>query len=97
MSVIVISEYTCKECMGEQFIEFCRKAFPDTRKFKGCESIRLSVDLENPRLLVMTQQWVSKECHQEYLRFRMNDGTQEEVNSMCVGRPIIRYLNLTNT
>ena len=96
MSCIIIAEFRCKPGRAEDFIELCRANYPGTRNYDGCEYISLSVDHDDENTLVMTEQWVSREHHRIYSKFRENDGTAEIITPMLMVKPTFRYLDLTD-
>ena len=96
MSCIIIAEFRCKPGRAKDFIELCRANYPATRNYDGCEYISLSVDHDDENTLVMTEQWVSREHHRIYSKFRENDGTAEIITPMLMVKPTFRYLDLTD-
>ncbi len=96
MSCIIIAEFRCKPGRAKDFIELCRANYPGTRNYDGCEYISLSVDHDDENTLVMTEQWVSREHHRIYSKFRENDGTAEIITPMLMVKPTFRYLDLTD-
>ena len=96
MSVKVIAEFNCSEGNADKFIHICRDAFPETRKYEGCEGIDISIDEDDENRLVMTENWTSKEHHQAYLKFRTEEGTLEKLGALLSGLPKFSYFNLTD-
>jgi len=96
MSVKVIAEFNCSEGNADKFIQVCRNAFPETRKYAGCEGIDISIDEDDGNHLVMTENWTSKEHHQAYLKFRTEEGTLGKLKGLLSGPPKFSYFNLTD-
>ena len=55
MSCLVIVEFLCKEGRSPEFIDMCRRNYPVTRSYDGCNYVFLSVDKENENSLIMVE------------------------------------------
>ena len=94
MTTRVIAEFNCADGNAEKFAQMARELFPETRLFDGCESIDISIDTDDEKRLVMTENWTSKEHHQAYLAFETEDGTLAKLGALLSGPPEFSYLTL---
>ena len=96
MSCLVIVEFLCKEGRSPEFIDMCRRNYPVTRSYDGCNYVFLSVDKENENSLIMVEEWESREHHQNYVSFRENDGTADFMEPLLADSPKVRYFDKTD-
>ena len=72
----VIIELTFKEGEISKQIELVNG--PDglqvTAKRKGFVGVDLSIDMDNPNRMILTETWETKEDHGEYMKFRESEG-----------------------
>jgi quinol monooxygenase YgiN len=83
MSVKVVLEFHLKpDAVGEVKASF-REVLPDTRAFKGCENISVMQSQEDPNLLVILEQWDTRESYEAYYKWRSDTGTIAMINGLC--------------
>ena len=97
MTVSVLVEGTLKNGDRESFTASPKENFQVTRTFAGFQMIDLTYNVENPYNWVITELWDSKECYEKYLQFRQEDGTFDEVVSVCVNLPSVRIFDIVDT
>jgi quinol monooxygenase YgiN len=72
----VIADFTFKEGEISKQIEVVNG--PDglqvTAKRKGFIGIDLSIDMDNPNRMILTETWETREDHGEYMKFRESEG-----------------------
>ncbi len=91
MTVQVILELNVKP----EEIENCRKWFstnlPDTRGKKGCVSLVMVQNQDDPSNLMVLEQWDTKEDYENYLGWRGERGDMEVLGGMVASEPSIRF------
>ena len=72
----VIIDFTFKEGEISKQIEVLNG--PDglqvTAKRKGFVGVDLSIDMDNPNRMILTETWETREDHGEYMKFRESEG-----------------------
>ena len=96
MTVKVTFELKMQDGKTEEMIDLAREAFPTTRKYDGCKQIDISVGQDDPTLVIMTEEWESKEKHQAYVQFRTEDGTIPKIAALLAAEPKMSYYDLTD-
>jgi quinol monooxygenase YgiN len=96
MTVKVTFELNMQEGKTEAMIDIAREAFQTTRKYDWCKQIDISVGQDDPTLVIMTEEWESKEKHQAYVQFRTEDGTIGKIGELLAGPPKMSYYDLTD-
>ena len=90
--VFVVLELVVKpECVDE-LREMLKAALPDTRSYDGCHGVTGFVN-EDGRTMLFTERWTSKSHYVQYLAWRTENGTLEQVIGLCAGPPSIRYFD----
>tara|TARA_B110000285_G_scaffold165778_1_gene185197 strand:- start:2028 stop:2321 length:294 start_codon:yes stop_codon:yes gene_type:complete len=96
MTCKVIAEWNMKDGKAADLVEDCRGLFPVTRTFDGCIMIDVSIAQDDQNLVIMTEEWASKEHHLAYMKFRTEDGTVANIMPMLTGAPKFTYLELSD-
>ena len=94
MSVSVLLEGVLKEGLVDEFVGICKGAYPVTRAYDGCQGINLTLNVDDPKNYVMTEVWDSKEHYEQYLAFRTEDGTVDNITGMSEEGPVIRIFDI---
>ena len=94
MPVSVLLEGVLKEGLVNEFVEICKGAYPVTRAYDGCQGINLTLNVDDPKNYVMTEVWDSKEHYEQYLAFRTEDGTVDNLTGMSEEGPVIRIFDI---
>ena len=97
MTVSVLLEGFLKEGERDGFTALLTEKFKVTRTFDGFQTIDLTYNVEDPSNWVITELWDTKEEYQKYLQFRQEDGTLNEVASVCRGAPSVRIFDIVET
>jgi quinol monooxygenase YgiN len=97
MTVSVLLEGFLKEGERDGFTALLTEKFKVTRTFDGFQTIDLTYNVEDPSNWVITERWDSKEDYQKYLQFRQEDGTLDEVASVCRDAPSVRIFDIVET
>ena len=82
MTVSVLLEGQLIEGARDGFTALLTEKFKLTKTFKGFQKIDLTYNVEDANNWVITELWDSKEIP-KYLQFRQEDGTLDEVASIC--------------
>ena len=76
MACRVIADFTLKEGEIGKIIQFGEgaKGFQVTKDFKGCLGIDMSIDMDNPNRMILTETWENRDDHTLYMKFRESEG-----------------------
>ena len=96
MAVKVIAEWNMKDGKAGDMVEGCRGLFPVTREFDGCIMVDVSIAQDDKNLVIMTEEWASKEHHLAYMKFRTEDGTVAHLMTILTGPPKFTYCELSD-
>ena len=97
MAVSVLLEGHLIEGARDGLTALLAEKFKVTKSFDGFQTINLTYNVEDPNNWVITEQWDSKEDYEKYLQVRQEDGTLEEVASVCEGAPSVRIFEIVDT
>ena len=97
MTVSVLLEGFLKEGERDGFTALLTEKFKVTRTFDGFQTIDLTYNVEDPSNWVITELWDTKEEYQKYLQFRQEDGTLDEVASVCRDAPSVRIFDIVES
>ena len=97
MTVSVLLEGFLNGGERDGFTALLTDKFKVTKTFDGFQTIDLTYNVEDPSNWVITERWDSKEEYQKYLQFRQEDGTLDEVASVCTGAPSVRIFDIIET
>ena len=97
MTASVLLEGFLKDGERDGFTALLTEKFKVTRTFDGFQTIDLTYNVEDPSNWVITELWDSKEEYQKYLQFRQEDGTLDEVASVCRDAPSVRIFDIVET
>jgi heme-degrading monooxygenase HmoA len=97
MTASVLLEGFLKDGERDGFTALLTEKFKVTRTFDGFQTIDLTYNVEDPSNWVITELWDTKEEYQKYLQFRQEDGTLDEVASVCRDAPSVRIFDIVET
>ena len=97
MTVSVLLEGTLKDGERDGFTALLTEKFKLTKTFAGIQPKDLTYNEENPNNWVITELWDSKEDYEKYLQFRQEDGTFDEVVSVCTDLPSVGIVDIVDT
>ena len=91
--IYVIVKLPCHEEGAAKLINWAKSddGFSVTRSYKGFQHIELLVD-ENKKTIWLYEQWDTKEDHQAYLSFRMDNGFEDFVKEIVEEEFSLSYL-----
>ena len=78
-----------------KFVDFANgeKGLSVTRAFEGCHSIDCYESYDNPLSVTIWQKWASKENHENYVKFRHEDGSFDFLGELISSPPEICALS----
>lgn len=79
MSVRVILELHVKPELAEPMKAGFKDILPDTRSFEGCEEISVLQSQEDPNMLLVLEQWETREHYEAYLKWRTDRGDMDNI------------------
>ena len=97
MTVSVLLEGYLKDGERDGFTALLSEKFRLTKTFDGFQTIDLTYNVADPNNWVITERWDSKENYEKYLQFRQEDGTLDEVASVCRAAPSVRIFDIADT
>ena len=97
MTVSVLLEGHLIEGARDGLTALLTEKFKLTKTFNGFQKIDLTYNVEDANNWVITELWDSKEDYQKYLQFRQDDGTLDEVASICKDAPSVRIFDIVDT
>ena len=76
MTCRVIADFIFKEGEISKIIEIGEgdNGFQVTKDFKGCLGIDMSIDMDNPNRMILTETWKNRDDHAQYMKFRESEG-----------------------
>ena len=93
MAVTVIVDLLGKPGSADEIMSFVRSIVPDTRTFDGFQSVTMHQNQDDPDLLVLREQWESREQQEKYLAWRTERGDFATIVGMLAEAPSIRYFD----
>ena len=94
MSVIVVAEFPMTEQGAQEFIDWSKgdDGYVITRQHKGFEDIRTFL-AEDKKRIYLYEKWDSKEDHQAYLNFRVENGLMDFLKPRLDGDFKVTYFS----
>lgn len=92
MSVRVTLNCQVKSDQFQALLLFLEDNLPNVRGFKGNTQVSVLFDEKNNEML-LDEEWLTVENHQEYLKFISENGVLEELSSFLSAPPIIKYFD----
>ena len=94
MSIIVVAEFPMTEQGAQDLIDWSKSddGYVITRQHKGFEDIRTFL-AEDKKTVYLYEKWDSKEDHQAYLNFRVENGLMDFLNPRLDGDFKVTYFS----
>lgn len=92
MSVDIILDLQAKPESREELISTLIAILPDTRSYKGCQSIVVTSNDADPCNLVLLEKWDSSDDHHSYTAWRRERGDLDKLGALLASPPISRFL-----
>jgi quinol monooxygenase YgiN len=93
MATIITLEVPAKPGQGDALVAAFNKILPETRDYKGCQSVTVLQGTENPDSIVLIEHWDSSEDHDAYSQWRRGSDTLGEIMELAAGRPVTTEYN----
>ena len=93
MTTQVILEFRAKEGCADKVRDWLRSVLPDTRGFKGCVTLHVIRNQDEPAQFLIIEQWDTRADYEAYLAWRGERGDMEIFGAMMDGPPTIRFFD----
>ena len=93
MTCQVILELKAKPHCIEDVRTWLRGVLPDTRGFDGCVTLHVVQNQDDPTVIVIVEQWVTRQHYEKYLAWRTARGDMVAFGAMMEGEPKIRFFD----
>jgi len=93
MTTQVILEFRAKDGCADQVRDWLRSVLPDTRGFKGCVTLHVIRNQDEPAQFLIVEQWDTRADYEAYLAWRAERGDMEIFGAMMDGPPTIRFFD----
>ncbi|MEJ2406613.1 MAG: antibiotic biosynthesis monooxygenase [Candidatus Thiodiazotropha sp.] len=95
MSIRVTLNCLVKADQFNALLPFLEENLPNVRGFYGNTKVKVLFD-ENNNEMLLDEEWLSTERHQDYLKFISGNGVLEALEEFLVGPPQIKYFTLVD-
>jgi quinol monooxygenase YgiN len=92
LSIHFIARWRAKEDAADSLVAALRDLADGTRLFEGCERLEVFRDADDPRALVLIEQWASSERYEAYQRFREESGVRSSLRDLMEKPPEIERI-----
>ena len=92
MSVIIIAELPIKAEHLAYMKSLMKEILPDTRAFEGCREIVVYENIEDTPLIVLFEQWDSRDHYEKYHAWRLETGGLDNIRAFLAGPVKRRFL-----
>ena len=96
MAATVLLELKAKAGTGSNLVATFKQILPDTRAFDGCHGVEVYQNMDDPDVVVLVEQWESRQHYEKYLAWRQETGALEALGKAIEGAPSIRYFDKTD-
>ena len=94
MTINVILGLQVSSESREELLKILESILPDTRTFKGCQSIIVTHNSDNPNNIVLLEQWDTRADHESYIAWRGERGDLEKLGALLMAPPESKYLEI---
>lgn len=96
MSIEVILDLQTSSEQREELINTLASILPDTRAYKGCQSIIATSNEDNPLNIVLLEKWDSRADHESYIAWRTERGDLEKLGALLTAPPASTHLAIVD-
>ena len=96
MATRVILEVRAKPGTGAELIAFFRSILPETRAHEGCTGVETLQNSDDADSVIVVEDWESREQYENYLTWRREKGTSDQLKETLAEPPVIRHFDLTD-
>ncbi|WP_051342017.1 putative quinol monooxygenase [Pseudonocardia spinosispora] len=93
MATIITLEVPAQPGKGDELVAAFNKILPDTRAYKGCQSVTVLQRADDKDKIVLVETWDSEEDHNAYSVWRRDSGTLGDIMGLAAGRPVNTVYN----
>lgn len=92
MSIDVTLELQVGAENREALLNTLEAILPDTRAYKGCQSIVVTSNDDDPLNIVLFEKWDTRADHESYVAWRAERGDLEKMGALLAARPVSKFL-----
>jgi quinol monooxygenase YgiN len=96
MPVTVIASFPTKAEESDTFHDTLASVLPDTRAFEGCIGVTTHRGLDDPSLILLIEEWESREKYLAYFQWRVDTGLLDAIGPMLAGEPVTSFYSNTD-
>lgn len=93
MGCQVILELRAAPGRAEDIRAWLKGVLHETRSFEGCVTLHAVQNQEDPDIIVLVEQWDTRQHYERYLAWRVARGDMARFSGMMAGPPIIRFFD----
>lgn len=90
-SVLVQFQLQAGETSGQALTKFLDKILPATRAYQGNQKAQYFVSQQDPSIILLLEEWTSKQAFEAYREWRVAAGDFETLQSLLKTKPVISY------
>jgi quinol monooxygenase YgiN len=88
----VILKFPCQPGKGADLLDVFTVALVDTRAFDGCLSVDTFTDARDSDLVVLIEDWETRDQNKRYMAWRAETGMAEMLQEILAGPMELHYL-----
>jgi len=92
MTIDVTLELQVSDENREALLNTLEAILPDTRSYKGCQSIVVTCNDDDPLNIVLLEKWDTRADHESYVAWRAERGDLEKMGALLAARPESKFL-----
>jgi len=92
MSIYVTLDLQAKPETIDDLTATLKAILPDTRAYKGCQSVIVTANQDNPLNLILIEKWDSRADHESYFAWRGEKGDLAKLGELLASPPATTYL-----
>jgi len=92
MSIDVILDLQVNPENREELLSVFTAILPDTRAYKGCQSVVVTSDEDDIHNIVLLEKWDQRSDHESYMAWRTERGDIDKLVSLLSSPPAVQYL-----
>lgn len=93
MAIDVTLELQVSEENREALLNTLEAILPDTRSYKGCQSIVVTCNDDDPLNIVLLEKWETRADHESYVAWRGERGDLKKLGALLTAPPASTFLS----
>ncbi len=77
----------------EALLNTLEAILPDTRAYKGCQGIVVTVNDDDPLNIVLLEKWDTRADHESYVAWRGERGDLKKLGALLAAPPVTKFLS----